>query len=431
MKKKIIISILAVLFIILVSVGYRIYSFYSLYKELENLPDSDYQGRIFAKNKDDNFPDYLIQFMVDDDLKRKLFKLEDLLPKKDNIFDRETVSKLLTATEAEFSSQTVDNFKQVVPIIKNKMKETKNSVLASFRDSENYPYSPEFSTIKHSVKYWSIMSRILEHRKESEASLLLSQAILYLIKDYQTIYIDSCSMGNRLSCLDFIDDACNSIMIWASRLKPQCAELSKEVAKDILDFVDNDYPLSNYVENEQLMADELVDFLINKGHGIFINVRKSSSYKEMVDFCYKKPMSFLDKPIYEVKKELEKYSEQHDKMLNTDIPEYVFCYLLSPVKGMVMLWGGLGTHNFAKAKESCEVSLAKMEMAAIALAINSFVCEKKEYPKSMDELSEWFGKELPKNRITNEPYELDFKGTHVLSNNSIKDNEFYFDFSTK
>ncbi|MBQ2593257.1 MAG: hypothetical protein II567_08260, partial [Candidatus Riflebacteria bacterium] len=68
---------------------------------------------------------------------------------------------------------------------------------------------------------------------------------------------------------------------------------------------------------------------------------------------------------------------------------------------------------------------------AIALAINSFVCEKKKYPKSMDELSEWFGSKLPNNRITNEPYELDFKGTHVLSNNSISNYEFFFDFSIK
>ena len=151
----------------------------------------------------------------------------------------------------------------------------------------------------------------------------------------------------------------------------------------------------------------------------------------MVDFCYKEPMSFLSKPIYEIKNELKKYSEQHDKLLNTDTSEYVFCYLLSPEWGLVKLWGGLGTHDFAKAKESCEASLAKMEMTAIALAINSFVCEKKEYPKSMDELSEWFGSKLPNNRITNEPYELDFKGAHVLSNNSIKDKEFYFDFSIK
>ena len=341
MKKKIIISVLAVLFIGLFLIGYRIYAFCSLYEQLENLSESGYKGRFLDNNNDDNFPDYLIKFMADDVLKEKLSKLEKFLPEKDKIFDIEATNQLVKAAEEEFPSQTVDNFKQVVPVIKNKMKETKNSVLASFRESENYPSSPEFSTIKQTVKYWLIMSRMLEHKKEFETSLLLSQAALYLIKDYQTIYRDSCSLGSKLSCIDFVDETCNSIMIWASRPKPQCTELSKEVAKDILDFVDKDYPLSGYVENEQLMAEELVDFLIDKGHSIFLNVRKTSSYKEMVDFCYKEPMSFLSKPIYEIKNELKKYSEQHDKLLNTDTSEYVFCYLLSPEWGLVKLWGGL------------------------------------------------------------------------------------------
>jgi hypothetical protein len=431
MKKKIIISVLAVLFIGFLIVGYRLYSFYSLYKLMENIPDSDYKGRFFVKNNDDNFPDYLIQFMVDKDLKKKLYDLEKLLPEKDEIFDREAADKLVIAAEAEISSQTVDYFKQVVPIIKNKMKETKNSVLPSFRESENYPFSPEYSTMRHSVKYWSIMSRMLEHKKEYEASLLLSHAILYLIKDYQTIYIDSCSLVCRMIGISLADVACNSIMIWASRPKSQYTELSKEVAKDILDFVNNDYSLSNYIENEQLMAEELVDYLIDKGHRIFLGVRKSSSYKEMINLCYKEPMSFIDKPIFEIKKELEKFSEQYNKLVNTGTFEYVFYYLLSPERGLVKLWGGLGTHNFVKTKESYEASLAKMEMTAIALVINSFVCEKKKYPKSMDELSEWFGSPLPQNRITNEPYKLDFEGEHVLSNNSIKEKEFYFDFSIK
>ena len=431
MKKKIIISIFAVLFIVLLFVGYRIYSFYSLYKQLESLPDSDYKGRFLAKNNDDNFPDYLIKFMVDKDTKAKLFKFRELLPEKDNLYDREVADKLVVAAEAEFSAQNIDDFKQIVPIIKNKMKETKNSVLASFKESENYPFSPDYFTMKHSVKYWVIMSRMLEHKKEYETSLLLSHAVLYLTKDYQTDYIDSCSFVCRNISLNYVDNACNSIMIWASRPKPQCTKLSKEVAKDILDFVNNAYPLSNYVENEQLMAEDLVDYLIDKGQRIFLGVRKTNYYKKMINLCYKEPMSFIDKPIYEIKKELENYSEQHNKLVNTGTLEYVFYYLLSPETGLAMLWGGLGTLDFAEAKKSCEASLAKMEMTAIALAINSFVCEKKEYPKSMDELSEWFGSKLPNNRITNEPYELDFKGAHVLFNNSIKDKEFYFDFSIK
>ena len=143
-------------------------------------------------------------------------------------------------------------------------------------------------------------------------------------------------------------------------------------------------------------------------------------------------MKFFDKPIYEIKKELEKYSEERSKYLREFTKtDYAIYLLFNPAKMFGLYLARLWSPDFKKAKETCEASLAKMEMTVIALAINSYFCEKNEYPKSIDELSEWFGRELPKNRITNEPYELDFKGAHVLSNNSIKDKEFYFNFSTQ
>ena len=56
----------------------------------------------------------------------------------------------------------------------------------------------------------------------------------------------------------------------------------------------------------------------------------------------------------------------------------------------------------------------------------------------MEELSKWFGRELPKNRFTNEPYKLDIEGKHLLYNNgvdgkadlsSLDTDDLYFDFS--
>ena len=61
--------------------------------------------------------------MVDKDTKAKLFKFRELLPEKDNLYDREVADKLVVAAEAEFSAQNIDDFKQIVPIIKNKMKD--------------------------------------------------------------------------------------------------------------------------------------------------------------------------------------------------------------------------------------------------------------------------------------------------------------------
>ena len=79
-----------------------------------------------------------------------------------------------------------------------------------------------------------------------------------------------------------------------------------------------------------------------------------------------------------------------------------------------------------------------MELTSIALAINAYVCENNKYPESIDELSKWFGKKLPDNRFTKEPYKLDINGKHLLYNNGLDGKEdsnsknsddLYFDFS--
>ncbi len=55
----------------------------------------------------------------------------------------------------------------------------------------------------------------------------------------------------------------------------------------------------------------------------------------------------------------------------------------------------------------------------------------------MEELNKWFGRELPKNRFTNEPYKLDYNSKHLLYNHGLDgiadlSNEYtddiYFDF---
>ena len=429
--KKIIIGILAVFGIVVLVLGYKVYCAFSFFRQAKSMSNSDLEGRAAIKLNDDNFPDYSIKFMANDDLKAKISKLEKLLPDKDKIFDREKANQLVTATEAEFSSQSVDDFKQIVSIIKNKMKETKKSVAPSFKESENFPSSPTFKTMKATARYWYMISRALEKKKDYETSLYLSHAIFYISKDFLTDYVNSCSLINKMISIAINNIACDSIMYWASRPKPQYKELSKEIAKDILDFVKNEYPLSVYIEHESLLLEEVFSNLAKKGSSMFAKLLKTNAYKEMMNICFNEPMKFFDKPIYEIKKEMKEYSEEIDKLLNNGSSTSITNILFNPEKAVAITFFSMSSPNFSKAKESCESSLAKMEMTAIALAINSFVCEKKKYPKSMDELSEWFGSKLPNNRITNEPYELDFKGTHVLSNNSISNYEFFFDFSIK
>ena len=295
--KKIIIGFFAILGIVILVMGYRVYYVFSFNKQLEKISLDDYDGRGAVKLRDDNFPDYLIKFMADDDLKGKTSNLETLLPDKDKIFDHEAVNKLVTATEAEFSAQNIDDFKQIVPIIKNKMKETKKSTAPSFSESENFPSSPTFKTMRATARYWYMISRVLEQKKDYETSLYLSHAIFYITKDCQSNYSNSGSLINKMICVALNNIACNSIMYWASRPKPQCKELSKEVAKDILDFIKNEYPLSVTIEHESLLIEDVLNsFATKKGGSIYAKLVKSNAYKVILDICYNEPKKNFDKP---------------------------------------------------------------------------------------------------------------------------------------
>jgi hypothetical protein len=436
MKKVIIgiFAVFAVLGILVLLMGYRYYEYNFFTQRIEGFPPFqgfDYFGRFLGESKDDNFPYELIPFWAN---KEKQDKISDLLrpiPEKDKLFQKDSVEKLLQ-TVSSLVSNDLYRFNEIIPIIKNKMKETKNSTPVSFKDSEKYPDSPSFKTINNTAKYWFIVSRKLEQRKEFETPLYLSHATFYLLKDYQSNYRNSGSLMNKMGSMAVSDIACNSILIWASIPKPQCREQSKVVAKDILDFVNNEYPFSRVIEFELFASEDVIDYYANKGDYMISGLRKSGSYEEIKEICFKNPMKFFDKPLYEIKKELTEYSEQRNKLLREfTSTDYAFYLLFNPTKMLGIYLARDWTPNFKKAKEDYEASLAKMEMTAIALAINSFVCEKNKYPESMDELSEWFGTKLPNNRITNEPYELDFEGEHVIYNKSVPDKEIFFDFSMR
>ena len=85
--KKIILSIIVVLAIIIVFVGYRVYVVYSFFSQTKAMSSSmEYKGRGVAKDDDNNFPEYLKSYSANDDIKKNLDKLDKLFPKKENLF---------------------------------------------------------------------------------------------------------------------------------------------------------------------------------------------------------------------------------------------------------------------------------------------------------------------------------------------------------
>ncbi len=434
--KKIILTILAIVGIVFVFVGYRVYVAFSFFSQTKELSKSmEYEGRGVAKSDDNNFPEYLKSFSANDDIKGNVEKLQKLIPSKENLYDTNANKQLVMTAEPMFS-KNLDNFKNIVPIIKKKMKETKKDVAPTFKESESFPTAPTIKTIKGTARYWYIVSRLLDQKKDYETSLYLSLAMFYFAKDLQTNYLNSGSLEPKIIGFLINGIACNSIFVWASKPKLECKEISKEVAKDILDFVKADCPISKSIEFECLLFDEMLSSYEKKGSDMFARLRKSSDYKNLLDFLYKEPMRNYYKPLYEIKKELKEHADKQFKLLGPSNSDLVYYFFFNPERLVSINLLALACPSFEIAKWSNEVCLAKMEMAAIALVINSYICENRKKPKSMEELSKWFGRELPINRITNEPYNLDFDGEHVLYNENfdetkaIKD-EFYFNFSLK
>jgi hypothetical protein len=267
----------------------------------------------------------------------------------------------------------------------------------------------------------------------------LSLASLYLSRDVRTNYNNSGGLLMNLIGTAVNSKACDSIFVWASKPKPKCKEVSKAIAKDILDLVKNDYPFSKVIEYEYYMFCDMLKFFEAKVSRIYSMFPISIGCNKALYELYKKPMTFYDKPIYEIKKDIKHTYDYYVKLVGTKDSNLVYYAYYNPEMLLcIRLMYSFGPY-FEKHKQRYEASLAKMEMAAIALAINSYVCENNKYPESMEELSKWFGSELPKNRLTNETYKLDFKGEHVLYNENYNENfdegptagkkdEFYFDF---
>ena len=432
MNKNII--VIAVIISLMSFVGYRFYDFQSFLEQAKKFRDLNNGGRAKVEPNDSNFPDYLKKYYIDESVYKSAEKIFKIVSSKDDIYDTEANNQLILEAEPLFAKD-IDNFKSIVPTIKKRMEEPKKSVAPSIKESEKLPSPPSIKTVRGNVRYWYDISRLLEKREDYETSLYLSLAVFYIAKDYQTNYVNGSEIISRIVADAISGVACDSILVWAGKPRPQCGAVSKEIAKDILELVKSEYPVSVNIEYERFLFESMLDSFESKGYRVLGSIRKTSYYKKLLDLVYKKTIDSYDKPIYEIKKEMKSNHDERQKILyDQEFSELVWDFLFNSDRLKTTITFGLSCPNFEKFKIVSEKTKAKMEMAAIALAINSYYCENSKLPESMEELSKWFGQELPKNRLTNEPYELDFKGKHVLYNEfydfiSKEKKEFYYNFS--
>ena len=414
------------------------------YEELDSsyagLPNLDENGMPIGNNK---FGKYL----------KKIY-FYDLLPKNNELYDLKKEAELFAKID-KLKPQNIDEYRNyLIPYIKNMIGSKKQNKPTSIEKIKDLPNPPEYRrSIKDIVYYWYLLSKLFEKNNEYENALLLSHGIFYIAKDYESNYSNSSSTDNKIISILISYRACNSILTWACRPKPNCIEISKRVANDILDFVANEYPLAIIMEDELLRNRENLINYSQGGYKVFSWIQKSKYYEEYINECYKKAKDIVDKPIFEAIKLLDKYGKEADKhfeefsnfshLYDSKISSRIIVIINVFIRPEYFLGNILYrfvSKNFDDYKKIIsfnETKKAKMEMTAIALAINAYYCENNKLPETMEELNKWFGRELPKNRFTNEIYKLDYNSNHILYNLGVdgkadlsdeNTDDLYFDF---
>ncbi len=444
-KKKIIISVIIIL-IVVVAIktyisGVLTYKFYLL-----SSMDEKFTKEIRKNIKDDWFlsedsgplPPHLVEYVLSDS---DLYKLDESdgpfnkLSQRNNFneiynsdWQADLLKKIDSATKkvSDLKLETIK--KDLIPSTKELMKASKDIAQPSIEESSSWPLLPRFRSIRNIAKYWCVLSRILEKDNDFDSSLLLSHSIFYMAKDFDTNYKNSRSLISKAIIVSTRNLAYQSMLIWAQKPKPQSKKLSKIIAKDILDFVKYDYPISNTLKYEEHLMDNYLDAIcVTFGYGM--KSYKDSYYQERKKELFKDPLEFIDKPYIEIEKKLSEYKPKNDNIeesIKNDPSFYLKMMFFNTRKIILDYVFSMASINLKKYKENYETDLSKMEMVAIALAINSYYCEKNKLPASMDELSQWFGEELPINRFTGKPYELKPNGKYILSNegpDSIKETD--------
>ena len=383
-----------------------------------------------AKLDDNNMPKFTENLVPSEDILR-IFDDSDgtikLVSKieNDNMYDSEFLSKLATVVNEDIK-ETGDLDLDRIKTDLNKemerlMSEPKSSEQPSLEESMSLDISPTYKKIRTSVRYWCGLSRAYESLGDTDTALLMSHFCFYFVRELETNYFHSSSLITKMICCSLRKTISDSILIWASNPKPKSKELSKKVAKDILDFLKTEYPLSNSFKYEKLMAKEYMNAAFKTIGGGMIGYCDSKALDQRLDEWFDKPIACIDKPLSEVSDILkgidEKYDETSNKMQFG--PDKIIIAFFKAEKYVLDSFIFMAVPRFKHTKESYELKLARMEVAAIALAINSYYCEKNKLPKSMEELNKWFGEELPKNRFTDEPYEINSDEEHTLINKGI------------
>ena len=384
MKKiKIIFWVIFIIVAILAFNFLRTFNFLRDYKE--NL--KDIKGQLNIKYNDDNFPKFAKDYV---------FSKTDIESLSENmLYDLKSQEKIIEETKKILPENIKDYRTKLAPSILELMKQEKTNKYPTVEETENYPAPPQSRLIRATVYNWSNLSLLFSKEGDYKTSLLIAHGIFYLIREKLTSYAASGAMIDKMISNLYFKYASKAILVWASKPHPDCQELSKTVAKDILKLVEVDYPLKRNYEFDKYSIDSILKHFSTKTSLVGNNVFNKSYYKEVIDFLINEPLKLeselVSKNYYEVKDEYSKYSKKMKDALESRRFSKIFPnFCINPEKAVVYAVADMFCSDLEKIKLSSEESLSYMEFSAIALLINAYYCENNKLPETSDKLEKWF-----------------------------------------
>ncbi len=294
----------------------------------------------------------------------------------------------------------------------------------------NFHTLPNNKMIGFAVKNICYLALTFAKNGDYKLGFYLLHSVFYLTRILEKDYVDSENLINKMTTIAIRKDICDYILILANKCRNIDSWITKSIASDILDLVSYEYPLSKNIPYEMTYSKYFANYCF-KSIGNTMDSRFARlQFEKQLSFYYKDIIENIDKPLYEVENLLKKhqekiknYNENYEKGLKYIITEgYISNNIINEL-----------FPNYLKVKQSHEYCLAKMEFTAIALLINSYYYDRVQLPNSMNELSEWFGKELPKDRLTNKSYVFFSNLNYIIFNEGLDktpntDDDFYFKF---
>ncbi len=376
--------------------------------------------------------------------------------------DDDTDEKILEVAKKYKPENYNDYAKILCPRIISETKKEKNITLPNIKDSSNLPEMPKFTNIRLTARLWiDYISLLMEYDGNDNAAIVLPYGSYYIARDIQESYAGGFLMGNKSIATALCNMASDRIIKIISKPKKKSYRINKYLAKDLISLVNKDYLFSECIKAERgllyYVFYEQQDSKDPNKKAFAEKVLNSEYFKKMDNLFFIELKSFIDKPYYlckneldsynkkinnkqdEMAKDLEEFQKYVEEVQRKNIPESEIN--IDPSKVIAITINQLiqlAAPSYCHYKTLIEKKLAKMEIVAIALAYNAFYCENNKEPANIEELEKWFGEKLPVNRFDGKPYEFYKEKGYVIYNygiNQKKDNEkydnddIYFSFS--